>query len=364
MITYRLQLKMVGQHLLLFRQKSHTAHLYRKTKKILNYFEESHGYKIDSHVADLRSVISSGFSENIPHSKLDMIACSQIKLLDTSAMLSVLNTWEHYSPNSLNKTIFYQAFLKLVRKGLWKTLCWNHLVQTIHFVGYLNGDEDSKALMILFLHAIEESNKLSTSHYKDVCIICEAAFRTATGISSPKTLERISFLLREKNADLTKDSVWLVMIIKILVFSKWHKIELMEHLASSWLSSGLLKNAPLTAQCYVFSLFGHASYKDEDFFRSLIPVVERNITNPSQIVRIKDVSMYLWALSTLGFTVDLTNMRKIVLPYLNSQINDYNLSDGLGTLIKTCLSLWMLGIYPDHLLEACLNVKSYNILNG
>lgn len=340
--------------------------LFRKTSKILRYFEECHRYEISPEVAKLRlKVVEDLNSSESLSTRLDLVLCSQLKDLNTEAILSVLNSWGSVRPDTLPSTVFYQAFLKVVRKGLWKMVPWNHLVQIVHFVGYLNGDQDAKPLTILFLHAVNESPVLPHANYKDVCIICEAAFRASTGISSLGIRERITYILENLTDEVTDDSVWLVMLIKMMVFSKFYDVALLEKLAASWTASGRAEKMPFTAQCYVMSLFAHAGVKHDRLFKTFIKSVGSRIqTSNVDSLRVKDVSMFLWAVSTLSFNLSPEFLEGVIHPYLLSQLNNRNLTEGLSIIIQCCVALWMLGPLPKALFDKIITMDSFETLKG
>lgn len=336
---------------------------FRKTFKILEHFEERHKYILSPEATKLRRTVEDSLRSSTSVTKLDQLLCARLRDLNTEGLLSVLNSWGSVKPDILSSTIFYQAFVKIVRKGLWKSAPWNHLVQIMYFVGYLNGQDDSKQLMILFLHAVNDSPIIAHADFKDVCIISEAAFRTSTGISSPAIRTRITDILKAESGPLIEDPVWLVMLIKMMMFSKFHDVGFVENLGHLWMQQPeQLQRMPFTAKCYVLSLFAHAGVKHEGLGRVLIESVARNMTRRD--FRIKDVSTFLWAVHFLNFKLDRGFLETVVMPFLESQMNERNLGEGLNIVVKCCVAYWMLDRAPRIILDRMITEDSLNTLMG
>lgn len=285
-------------------------------------------------------------------------------------VLEILDLQMRENAKDITKTKVYREFLMNVRNALpGEKLEKNDLIKMLFYIGL-----DKKTLQAqLAIHAVILRLKDCLDHdlsLEDSCILANAIFKTSTINLDPTVINHISATLRMNLKKAISDPAILICFTKTLRQFKCHDFDLIEKISNS--RTEWAKN--LTVKAHILALFAESKYYDRHFLEfmvysglddlqdttSLQEPVSKYLTKRS---RAKDLARFLWAISTLGWKLEPSEVEQVVWPQLHGRL-DSEFKKQPAILIDSLMSLCVMGYYSSDLMALVVSSQVQQLLRG
>lgn len=330
------------------------------TQKLLSAFNSlAEGHVIKNKVNILKLV-------NI----LDTECCQRISQLRNREVLNYLNLFMKFLPNTITESKFYKMALDQLINI--RSLDQSDLVQVTFFIGLMKKRRNSSAMIKKCMNQFDE-NFIHNLTSEELCIICNAAFKTSTKITSKVFLNKILKYLND-NLNLLKDPAIFITLLKTVRHNRYQNDDLLSTISCAIFFNKTLQYYSFPAICHILALYSDYLYYDEcllNIFSARCLELLREASYKSKTTylleqpRLKDIKRLLWCWSNLNFrNFSKSDIEDVILPQIITRVEAGEGNHDMFSLIEISLYLWMLNYKAYDLIEFCFQKDNLQQIQG
>ncbi|KAF2900722.1 hypothetical protein ILUMI_05463 [Ignelater luminosus] len=297
---------------------------------------------------------------------LDVECCFRINTMKPESILKLLNAFMHVTPNRITDYKFYHYATDNIDRCL-KDISKKELLQFIFYIGL---QKQTKKAQVMLRKCLRNINRelLDKLSIEDLCIVCNSTYRTNTKISNAHLLDKIKRTLND-NLNLMKDPALFVTLLKTVKQNHYEDEDLLSTISCTIFFNNTAQYYTFTTICYILSLYADYLYYDEELLNLLIQrgieqlkasgeVATKNMYLTEQL-RAKDITILLWAVSSLGYTkIDIKTLKDVFLPKIKERISIGEYKSSPDILIDAVLYMWMLNYRAIEILPLVLTKEN------
>ncbi|KAH1014753.1 uncharacterized protein LOC109536378 isoform X1 [Dendroctonus ponderosae] len=244
------------------------------------------------------------------------------------------------------------------------------LVHLIFFVGLLKKCDHAQNIIRQCVKSLDKSGIESLTK-EELCIICNATFKTSTKIKHPALLAKVKEFIQD-NLDLLKDPAVFVTLIKSIRHNRYQDEDILNTITCTMFFNKTLGHYSFGALCHILALYADYLYYDEALLDALVsrgvgllkscPFQSKRAHVADQ-PREKDIKRFLWALSNLNYRLSREDIEEVVLPAIDVRRQAGGFGNP-GDLVQIALYLWMMHYQARNLILTCVNEKSVQAIRG
>ncbi|CAH1164719.1 unnamed protein product [Phaedon cochleariae] len=300
--------------------------------------------------------------------------CSQrVRKLKTQEIIELLHVYMKIIPNKIVQHKYYGVAIKELLNRI-DTLTKNDLVQLIFYIGLMKKFAKSEVLR----KCVDKFNKntVNSLSAEELCIICNATFKTGTHLDNTIFLDKVMSYLND-NLYLLKDPALFITLLKTVRLNRYQNEDLLSTITCAMFFNKTLEYYSFIGLCHILALYSDFLYYDENvlnaFTRRCIQLLKENefvsINNASpDQPRLKDIKRLLWSLSNLNFKcLKAADIKTVIIPNILDRFEAGELEGDSSSLIEIMLYLWMLNYHAYELVPYALtktNIKTINESNS
>lgn len=296
--------------------------------------------------------------------RLDSECCCRLNTMETKDVLDILRLYARIVPSRLNRFTFYETAIDKLSENLG-VLTKNELLQLIFFVGQQKKSRQSQNILRECLKRIDEKfiNELTA---EELCIICNATFKTTTRISDKMFLNRVKVFINE-NLYILKDPAVFITLVKTIRQNQCQDDNVLSTISCAVFFNKTLQYYGFAAMCHILALYADYMYYDENILkhfssRCIDELKNSKLADPrtylTEQIRDKDLKRFLWSLSRLGYNLDADIIKVVVIPNIIERIQKGELRNDLHSMVDIVLYLWMMNYQALELLSYVLVEKN------
>lgn len=287
---------------------------------------------------------------------LDSECSNRLEKLEPRDILNLLNIYMQIVPNRILQYKFYQLAIEKLGASI-ENLTKQELIQFIFFIGLQKKEKTSQNVLKRCIHKLKKDviHELTS---EELCIICNAAFKTSTKITNKLFLEKVRNYLND-NLNLLKDPAVFITLIKTIRHNHYQDDNLLSTISCTIFFNKTLKYYSFSAICHILALYADFLYYDEillkHFFTKCIEELQSSElkdkhTYITEYIRDKDLKTFLWSLSTLGYReLDCNIVRDLIIPKIVERILQGELGKDPSSLVEMMLYLWIMNFQAVEL---------------
>lgn len=303
---------------------------------------------------------------------LDVECCFRINTMKPDSILKLLSAFMHVTPNRITDYKFYHYATDNIDRCI-KDISEKELLQFMFYIGLQKKTNKAQVILRKCLRNINKEllDKLSV---EDLCIVCNSTYRTNTKISNAHLLQKIKQTLND-NLNLMKDPALFVTLLKTVKQNHYEDEDLLSTISCTIFFNNTVQYYNFTTICYILSLYADYLYYDEELLNLLIERGIEQLKTSSEVatknmylteqLRAKDITILLWAMSVLGYSMNDTKiMKDTFLPKIKERVSIGEYKSRPDMLIDTILYMWMLNYHAIEILPHALTKENIKYVRG
>lgn len=290
-------------------------------------------------------------------SKLDTECYFRLNELKNKDILDILRMYVQITPERVVQFKFYEAAINKLSENI-EALTESELLQYVFFVGLRKKDKQAQNILRRCLRIMNEDfiKKLGA---EELCIVCNATFKTSTKINNQAFLERVKDFIND-NLYVLKDPAVFITLIKTVRHNECQDDNLLSTISCAVFFNRTLQYYGFMTVCHLLALYADYMYYDENILKhfSIRCIEQLKKTEPADItdeIRDKDLKRLLWCLSRLGYNLDADLIRNDVIPIVIERMRKGDLRKDPHTMVDIVLYLWMMNYQAVELLPFALS---------
>lgn len=300
--------------------------------------------------------------------RLDSECCCRLSTMETKEILDILRLYAKMVPTRLNQFTFYETAIDRLSENL-EVLTKSELLQLIFVVGQQKKNRKSQNILRKCLKRMDE-HFIKELSAEELCIICNATFKTTTRISDKMFLNSAKVFIND-NLYILKDPAVFITLVKTIRQNQCQDDNVLSTISCAVFFNKTLQYYGFAAMCHILALYADYMYYDENILKyfSLKCIDElrkSKLTHPrkylTEQVRDKDLKRFLWCLSRLGYNLDADIIRMDIVPKIVERIQKGDLRNDLHSMVEIILYLWMMNYQAVELLPYVLLEKNIEII--
>lgn len=300
---------------------------------------------------------------------VDLECCDRVKQFSVEETCNLLCAFADVIGHRVAECQCFEPALQ----RLWQQqsqLTKTQLVHLLFFVGLLKKCDQAQTIIRKCVKSLD-GTVIESLTKDELCIICNAAFKTSVKIKNPVLLAKVKGLIQD-NLDVLKDPAVFVTLIKSLRHNRYQDEDILNTITCTVFFNRTLEHYSFGALCHILALYADYLYYDETLLRALVSRgVELLKSCPFQHKRAhvadqpreKDIKRFLWALSNLNYRLTKEDIEEAVLPAIAVRRLAGGFSDP-GGLVQIALYLWMMDYKDRNLIGSCVNATSVQAIRG
>lgn len=300
---------------------------------------------------------------------LDNEFCQRINDLTNSEILCSLCLFMRLMPNGIIDLNYYKQAIKYLMQN---NLDRNDLIQLIFFIGLMKKSNVSTQMLRECMKLFNKDfiNSLTT---EEICIICNATFKTSTKIKNLLFLDKIMKYLSD-NLYLLKDTAIFITMLKTIRHNRYQNDDLLTTISCTIFFNKTIHHYSFPAICHILALYSDCLHYDENLLgistnRCVELLKEAKYISKStyllQQPRLKDIKRLLWCLSNMN-SKHLTkcDIENVIIPQIIGRIKAGEVKRDILSLVEICLYLWMLEYKAYELIEHCFTKENLTLIRS
>ncbi|KAI4466960.1 fast leu-rich domain-containing [Holotrichia oblita] len=295
---------------------------------------------------------------------IDAECCSRLDDLDSTSVLRILNQFTQILPNKIREYQFYNRAIDRLMSEV-EFLSREELLQTMFYIALEKRTKNAQVRMRTCLRhfAKEDIRGLSV---EELCIICNSTFKTSTKISNLQILEIVKETVHNK-LYLLKDTALFVTLIKTLRHNRYQDEDLLNTISYTIFFNKTYTYYPFPVLCHILAMYADSLYYNEELLKLFVDlglkqIQEVKIDLEVGNIRVKDITRFLWILSTLAYkNVNNEMFVDVIVPNILERIKAGQYKREIEELINSILYMWMLNYQATELIPYALTEE--NIVN-
>lgn len=300
--------------------------------------------------------------------RLDSECCFRVDGLEVKDILDILRIYMQITPTKLTQFKFYETTINKLSENIY-ALTKNELLQFMFFVGHQKKVKNAQNILRKCMRRIigEFINILTA---EELCVICNATFKTTTRISNKLFLDRVRDFIND-NLCVLKDPAIFITFVKTLRQNQYQDDNLLSTISYAVFFNKTLKYYGFSTMCHILALYADYMYYDENvlkhFSTQCIEELKKSkVTHRTayitEQVRDKDLKRLLWCLSRLGYNLDTNTIKTYIVPNIVERIQKGDLSKDRHSLVEIILYLWLMNFQAVELLPYALTQESVSFI--
>lgn len=282
--------------------------------------------------------------------QIDSLCEKRLPDMSYEMILSSLYSMMFLMPKQIARTKFYKAAMPVLVKNFEPTFNKHVFVQLTFYLGLWKKTSESMDLMynVLQNHLLSYLDSLTKT---DLAIVSNSAFRTSVLIENSTFLERLKADTLSTSMD--EDAI-LVTFVKSLRLNRVKEKEVYDKLKTDLLDFDLEK-LHFKGLVHFFAYFSDGLWNDKEVcsvimegcLKRLVDFSDEFVIND---IRAKDMTTLLWSCANLDCDLkfeDIEFLENVVISKIRNNEFKYRSDD----LVECCLSLWMLGLRSNEILD-------------
>lgn len=298
---------------------------------------------------------------------VDAECCSRLDYLDSTSVLRILNVFTQSVPNRIRDYKFYGQAIDYLMSDI-DFLSKEEILQTIFYIGLEKKTKTAQKMLRNCLKKLSKEDIKGLS-VEELCIICNSTFKTSTKITNVQILENVRDTLNSK-LYLLKDTALFVILIKTLRHNRYHDDDLLYTISYTIFFNGTYKYYSFPVLCHILAIYADSKLYHEELLGlfvdlSLKQLRELKINELEGNIRLKDVSRFLWILSTLGYkNISEDVFKNIIEPKILECIREAWMEKYIEDLVNSILYMWVLDYQALDLIPYVLTETNVAAIRG
>lgn len=301
--------------------------------------------------------------------KLDSECFFRVDKLEAKDILDILRIYMQVTPTKLIQFKFYEAAINKLRENIY-ALTKNELLQFMFFVGHQKKDKKAQSILRKCMQRVNEEF-INILTVEELCVICNATFKTTTRISNKLFLNRVKDFIND-NLCVLKDPAIFITFVKTLRQNQCQDDDLLSTISCAVFFNKTLQYYSFGTICHILALYADYMYYDENVLKHfttqcIAELKKSHLTHRTtyftQQIRDKDLKRLLWCLSRLGYNLDANTIRAYIIPNIVERIQKGDLSKDRHSLVEIILYLWLMNYQAVELLPYALTQESVSFIH-
>lgn len=298
---------------------------------------------------------------------IDTECCSRLDYLDSTSVLRILNQFTQILPNKIREYEFYNKGIDRLMSEV-EFLSREELLQTMFYIALEKRSKNAQVRMRSCLRHIAKEDIRSLS-VEELCIICNSTFKTSTKISNLQILEIVKDTLHNK-LYLLKDTALFVTLIKTLRHNRYIDEDLLNTISYTIFFNKTYTYYPFPVLCHILAMYADCLYYNEELLELFVDlglkqIKEVKIDLEVGNIRVKDITRFLWILSTLAYkNVNNEIFVDVIVPNILERIKAGQYKTEIEELINSILYMWISNYQATNLILYALTEENVENVRG
>ncbi|CAH2002482.1 unnamed protein product [Acanthoscelides obtectus] len=296
---------------------------------------------------------------------LDHEYMHRLNEMDPEQIFDVLNSYMAAIPNRIIQYIFYKESMNKLL-GIKETLNKEQIIKLIFFIGLNKKHVKVHDILRSLLNLLGEKD-IQTLSVEDICIICQATFKTGTKVYNKVFLDKIVQYLND-NLFLLKDPALFIALIKTVRQNRCQTEDLLATISCTMFFNKTLQYYSFAALSHILAVYSDYLYYDENLLdaiteKSIRILKEYHFTSTHKYFlenpRIKDIKTLLWSLSNLNYKgLQADDIKDVIIPIIMKRYAAGECRDDNMSLLEIISHLWMLNYHAYELIDIVLTKEN------
>lgn len=296
---------------------------------------------------------------------VDTECCSRLDYLDSTSILRILNLFTQSVPNRIREYWFYTEAINRLMDEV-DFLSKEELMQTIFYIGLEKKTKNAQSKLKMCLRKFTKDDIKNLTD-EELCIICNSTFKTSTKITNRHILETIKQTLNNK-LYLLKDTALFIILVKTLRHNRYQDEDLLNTITNTIFFNETYKYYPFPVLCHILALYADASFYDENLLKLFTDVALKELRESNieeENTRPKDITRFLWVLSSLGYkNISEDVFETVIVPNILERIKLGQYKKEIEELINSILYMWILDYQAKDLIPFALTAENVSNIRG
>lgn len=356
----------------------HTKKLKSEEVQILHQIKSDSNYNLENKsMEELRKLFLLSNGRDCVKNKfeffkildtLDTECYLRMGRLETKDIFDILRIYIHIAPTKLTQFKFYQAAIDKL-SGQVDTLGKHELLQFMFFVGLQKKNKNSQKILRRCMQRVN-AEFVETLTTEELCIICDATFKTATRICNRKFLDRVKDFIND-NLCILKDPAMFITFVKTIRQNQCQDDNLLSTISCALFFNKTLQYYVFGGMCHILALYADYMYYDENVLKHFsikcIEMLRNSVFSHrmdyfTKYVRDKDLKRFLWCLSRLGYDLDENIIRNEIIPNIVERIQKGDLRKDPHLTVEIILYLWVMNYQAVELFPYVLTKENIELI--
>nr|CAI5829608.1 unnamed protein product [Callosobruchus analis] len=303
--------------------------------------------------------------------ELDQEYTRRLNGMDTDQIFDILYNYMAVIPNRIIEYKFYKESMNKLL-NINNSLSKEHIVKLMFFIGLNKKHIKVHDIVRSCLNFLGEKH-IQTLSIEEICIICNATYKTSTKIDNKIFLNKVVQYLND-NLFLLKDPALFITLIKTIRHNHCQTEDLLATISCTVFFNNTLQYYSLTALSHILAMYSDFLYYDEHLLKAItdrsIKILKDNeftsrnkyfLDNP----RIKDIKRLLWCLSNLNYKhFQASDIKDVIIPIIIKRYEAGECKDDYNSLLEIILYLWMLNYHAHELIPIVLTKENVLRIRG
>nr|CAH7744276.1 unnamed protein product [Callosobruchus chinensis] len=303
--------------------------------------------------------------------ELDQEYTRRLNGMDPDQIFDILHNYMAVIPNRIIQYTFYKESINKLL-SVTDTLSKEHIVKLMFFIGLNKNHMKVHDILRSCLNFLGEKH-IQTLSIEEICIICNATYKTSTKIDNEAFLNKVVQYLKD-NLFLLKDPALFITLIKTIRHNHCQTEDLLATISCTVFFNNTIQYYSFTALSHILATYSDFLYYDEHLLKA---VADRSIKilkdykftsrhkyfldNP----RLKDIKRLLWCLSNLNYKqFQASDMKDVIVPIIIKRYEAGECRDDDTSLVEIILYLWMLNYHAYELIPIVLTKEKVLRMRG
>ncbi|VEN60225.1 unnamed protein product, partial [Callosobruchus maculatus] len=303
--------------------------------------------------------------------ELDQEYTRRLNGMDPDQIFDILHNYMTVIPNRIIQCKFYKESINKLL-SVSDTLSKEHIVKLIFFIGLNKKHTKVHDIVRSCLNLLGEK-QIQTLSIEEICIICNAAFKTSTKIDNKAFLDKVVQYLND-NLVLLKDPALFITLIKTIRHNRCQTEDLLATISCTVFFNNTLQYYSFIALSHILAMYSDFLYYDEHLLKAVADrcikiLKDYKFTSRNKYFldypRVKDIKRLLWCLSNLNYKyIQASDIKDVIIPIIMRRYGEGEFRDDDISLIEIILYLWMLNYHAYELIPKVLTKEKVLRIRG
>ncbi|KAJ3649047.1 hypothetical protein Zmor_020809 [Zophobas morio] len=304
--------------------------------------------------------------------ELDTECCVRLSDLSSTDILRLLNIYMSIIPHRMTDFKFYKYSIKILFDSL-SSLNKKDLLQLMFYIGLKKKNLETQTMLRQCIRSMDHKF-IENLSCEELCIICNATFKTSTKIINKNLLEKVRSYI-SNNLAVLDDPALFVTLLKTLRHNRYQNDDLLNTISYAMFFNKTFTFYSFTMICHIMALFADYFFYDEKLFKFLTNKCLEQLSessfiskeiHPTEQLRAKDIKRFLWIMSMFSEMklINHGDIKNVIMPKIMERIRVGELVGDVDSLVDITLYLWILNYHANELVPYIFNNNKWHLLTA